>query len=245
MHILALCVVTVGLPAHEKTYPVPYAVPPATLTRLAPLGDDWKRRIGRFRTHSPLVKRENIPDWIVENAEQWARKLVKPTMLPKKFDWYGVRMAPDVDLVATSFPLGKSQATWIDSATQMILIVKSPRYSVLDTSEDVLDLIRGTFRTSLALPSDWERTLKGGAEMVKEGDPSLWRGQLNVGVTFRPNGTVSSPAQWYDYCPFWTDGQTLYIEFRGMADGRGKWNPDLAPLGTSRFTLAKNSTFLP
>jgi hypothetical protein len=216
------------------------AVQERTLQRLDGLGPDWARRAGHFRAATPAVPRAKLPAWVVQDAATWMRKILKPEIVPTNLDsmWYGLPKAPDRDLVVASYSVGANKVTWIDNESQMILLVKYPDEGAPTSSEEVTTLVRKTFETYLNLPANWRKSFAAPSAPVGTANTGLWYGQVVCGEEMAPDGRVTSKRNWYSFCPFWTDGATVYIELSGVENDLAKWNPDLHPYGSSRLAQA-------
>jgi len=197
---------------------------PAKTATLRKLGFPWDRRADHFFSASPPVKRNEIPDKVIEPCEMWLRKILKPEFIPANLIslWHGIRMAPDRDLLVANFTVKQYAMTWVDSQGQIALIVRdTSAVTPADTEEDIKDLARAVPRTFLKMPPGWENFFKVSAYPALPDRGSLWHGYAADVRAFDPRKNPPEKDNWFLDFEYFTDGATVYFEMRAVEDG--KW----------------------
>jgi hypothetical protein len=115
---------------------------------------------------------------------------------------------------------------WVDADATLILLVSSPSLPTsFSDSDDVRDSVKTIMFNVLNIPDDLKKSFHGGALADKTGNKTLWHGQVNCGMKLDASGHILNEQTWYSNCPFWTDGNTLCIQFLAIDRGTQRWNP--------------------
>lgn len=201
---------------------------PSVLSALDPLGWLWRRRADHFYSSSPAVARNRIPDKEIVPCEMWMRKIMKPQFIPANLNslWHGIKMAPDRDLIVASYSVQQYSISWIDMQGQIAVILRNNLASPAPDNEmGIKSLLETVPSTFFKMPADWRTSFKVYTARRAFDNVDLWYGctmdHAQVDERYRP----LEKENWYTWCPYFTDGATIYYELSAVEDGRWLgWN---------------------